>query len=75
MGATSVSHGVINIDIKASRAPVAAVLQAEVSSALTTHPITTSAAPEPVVQHSTVTQNEAAAMQPKTETANAAPAA
>lgn len=78
MAATNVSHGVITIDVKEMRpAKVAEFLQHE---AVTSHPITSGAAPEPVVQHNTVSEVEAQSASTASEhvnedAANAAPAA
>lgn len=75
MSATSVGHGVINIDVKAVRA--AKIEPKEEVVSLISHPISTVAAPA-VVQHLTAAQLQAeaesvaaAANQLKTDAANA----
>jgi len=81
MTAQSVSHGVINIDVKNFKASKpSSVLQAE--APLTAHPISTGPTPESVVVHKTSAQIaeeavalQAAAEQLQKDAANVAPAA
>ncbi len=61
MGAASVSHGVISIEIKPSRELPSTSLQNEASPATVNRAASTGPAPEPVVVHKTSAQIEAEA--------------